>query len=445
MKKIILGAFLASALCSNLIFIPIASADETEYFNCSEENLITPETEANTCIRLYPSLPTIKRLAPDSNCGWGNIDVCCCESKVIKTNKTYTCNWRTETTQNVDNMSTVEGGCGSTEKQSNNSSCDPAAKPENSYLGGRTTRQLCCCSIVSTKATTKAEFTMPALSIPINTINLSSATCSGADNSGNCEIPWIAEYIQGVYRYGLGIGGILAAIVLMAGGVLWLVSAGDASKITQAKDLILGSITGLIILVGSYIILDQINPELTTLKSISVKMLERITIESIENGSDSNNNVSNNCADESSLVDIKSIVSTKATSPELTATGKEGLSKAVAEAKKLGVELYVTSAYRTAAHQQELWNKAINKYHDTSVAAKYVARPGSCGGHRSGQAIDVCIKGTKSCQKMGSAAVADYSDEDVKKLQTIMKAAGWQRYCGEWWHFQYKESINNPC
>ena len=50
MKKIILGAFLASALCSNLIFIPIASADETEYFNCSEENLITPETEANTCI-----------------------------------------------------------------------------------------------------------------------------------------------------------------------------------------------------------------------------------------------------------------------------------------------------------------------------------------------------------------------------------------------------------
>ncbi len=441
MKKIILSAFFAAALLSNVILIPSVSAAETEYFNCSKETLVSPETAENTCFRLYPSLPTVKRLAPDSKCnntGWTNGNVCCCESKID-----YNCSWREVKTTTTcagpgQCVTSSSGGCLSGESKGGD--CNAGVRPKDG-----TTKTYDCCCPAATYTTQKAKFTMPDWQVPIDTITLSEAKCTGPDNSGECEIPWIAEYIQGMYKYGLGIGGILAAIVLMAGGVLWLVSAGDVSKITQAKDLIIGSITGLMILMGSYILLSQINPELTNLRSISVRMIEQILLEPIENGSDSTDNISNNCADDGGLENIKDIVATNAKTPMLSTIGREGLVKAIEEAKKRGVELYVTSAFRTAAHQQSLWDAAVTKYGSETTAAKYVARPGSCGGHRSGQAIDVCIKGTISCQKMGSAAVASYSDNDVLKLIEIMRAAGWQRYCGEWWHFQYKDTPKNSC
>jgi len=122
------------------------------------------------------------------------------------------------------------------------------------------------------------------ITIPGLTKKLSDVQC---DAAGECGVPWIGQYIQGIYNYALAIVGIIAAIVLMAGGVLWLISAGDASKITQAKELITGSISGLIILSLSYVILLQINPNLTKFIPISVNYISRIdlySIPSIEQG-----------------------------------------------------------------------------------------------------------------------------------------------------------------
>ncbi|MDD3285281.1 MAG: D-alanyl-D-alanine carboxypeptidase family protein [Patescibacteria group bacterium] len=423
---------------SALLFLPnIAAASVTTMENCSLETVPTGQTSAGACF-----LAGGKIEAYHVNCGIGlpaENEICCCNPKTSG----YTCNWKTliyiQGGGSYAPTGSWVGGCDADEAKG--ADCDPSTAPETSY----SSQNVCCCPEI-TPVYKKADFTMPEFQIPIDTVTLTQANCTGPDDSGQCEIPWIAEYIKGIYQYGLGIGGILAAIVLMAGGVLWLVSAGDVSKISQAKDLIIGSITGLIILLGTYLILSQINPKLTTLKSISVKMIERIVIQPIKNGSDSAENISDNCAEEGSLENIKDIVDSNAETPMLNKTGKEGLIKAIDEAKKQGVELYVTSAFRTAAHQQRLWDDALAKYdNDATVAAKYVARPGSCGGHRSGQAIDVCIKGTTSCQKMGSAAVADYSDDDVVKLKAIMQAAGWQRYCGEWWHFQYQEPMKKSC
>lgn len=433
MKKKLL--FIYTAIVLLLPNIAVASIKTMD--NCSLETIPTGQTSSGACF-----LAGGKIEAYSLNCGTGlpaANEVCCCNPKTSG----YTCNWKTlvyiQSGGSYAPTGSWVGGCDADETKG--ADCNPSTAPESSY----SSQNICCCPEII-PAYKKADFTMPEFQIPIDSINLSQAKCTGPDNSGQCEIPWIAEYIQGIYQYGLGIGGILAAIVLMAGGVLWLVSAGDVSKISQAKDLIIGSITGLIILLGTYLILTQINPKLTNLKSISIKMIERIVIQPIKNGSDSSLNTSDKCADNNDLQNISDIVSTSAATPMLTTIGKEGLIKAIDEAKKQGVELYVTSAFRTAAHQQRLWDDALAKYNnDSTVAAKYVARPGSCGGHRSGQAIDVCIKGTTSCQKMGSAAVAEYSDEDVVKLKTIMQAAGWQRYCGEWWHFQYQDPPSSSC
>jgi hypothetical protein len=119
-------------------------------------------------------------------------------------------------------------------------------------------------------------FTMPDFEVQIPGLNkLAPVTCvEGSD----CSIPWLGQYIAGIYNYALAIVGIIAALVLMGGGLLWLVSGGDASRISQAKELIIGSITGLVIMSASYIILLQVNPNLINLSSINIIPIARIDI-----------------------------------------------------------------------------------------------------------------------------------------------------------------------
>jgi len=126
------------------------------------------------------------------------------------------------------------------------------------------------------KTNTPPLFKIPELQIKIPGMAKFSKVQCGED--GKCGVPWIGEYILGFYNYALGIVGILAALILMAGGVLWLISGGDASKITQAKELIISSITGVIILTSSYILLTQINPELAKFIPISVSYIERVDL-----------------------------------------------------------------------------------------------------------------------------------------------------------------------
>ncbi len=305
-----------------------------------------------------------------------------------------------------------------------------------------------------TSNTKGPKFTPPNLQIEIPGLNLISedVKCE-LGNSGeySCQVPWLGQYIKAIYNYGLGVVGILAAIVLMAGGVMWLISRGDASKVTQAKEMIIGSITGLIILTGSYVLLIQINPDLVKFKSITIGYIKQA--EFIKNGSDSELNTlsSSACPSSNNLQSIKGLVDLNNVSdPRLTSDAVNGLKKAIDEAAKQNVKLLITSANRTYEKQRELWYVELSKHNgDETETRKFVAHPSKCQntcyGHCAGVAIDVCIKGSPSCGKVGKSSDANYSDADVKKLQSIMKSAGWIRYCAEWWHFQYGQSPANPC
>lgn len=135
---------------------------------------------------------------------------------------------------------------------------------------------LCRTTTATANNESSALFTPPDFQVKIPGMKaLTTVSC----NEGNlCEIPWLGQYVVGLYGYALSIAGILAAIMLMAGGLIWLISAGDASKITQAKDIIIGSITGLVILAASFIILTQVNPDLISMKSISVTSIKKIVL-----------------------------------------------------------------------------------------------------------------------------------------------------------------------
>jgi len=89
---------------------------------------------------------------------------------------------------------------------------------------------------------------------------------------------YIAQMVKAFYDYGVGIAGILAAIMLMAGGLIWLTSAGNSSRIEQAKNLIFGSIIGLVLLFGAWMMLKTINPNLVDFKIQTITMIEKVEI-----------------------------------------------------------------------------------------------------------------------------------------------------------------------
>ena len=75
----------------------------------------------------------------------------------------------------------------------------------------------------------------------------------------------IAEYIKAIYTYAVGAVGILATVMLMIGGLRWILAAGNPSSISEAKDIIMASISGMVLVLTSYLVLNQVNPALTDL------------------------------------------------------------------------------------------------------------------------------------------------------------------------------------
>lgn len=88
----------------------------------------------------------------------------------------------------------------------------------------------------------------------------------------------IARYISAIYNYGVGIVGIVAAMMLMIGGIIWLTAAGSSSKIEQGKSFIFSSLTGMALVLTAYILLNTINPELVNFKSIAIDSVKEVNL-----------------------------------------------------------------------------------------------------------------------------------------------------------------------
>lgn len=112
----------------------------------------------------------------------------------------------------------------------------------------------------------------PQLKIPIPGM---PAFSDVAPSKGNLANSWIAEYLIGIYRYGIGIIGVLAVIMIAVGGVKWIISQGNPSKIGEAKDNIFGALTGLTLAMGSYLLLSMINTDLVNFRPLSIDQLEK--------------------------------------------------------------------------------------------------------------------------------------------------------------------------
>ncbi len=73
--------------------------------------------------------------------------------------------------------------------------------------------------------------------------------------------PTPCEYIRALYIWGLGIVGAVAVTSIAIGGFLYM-----TNQVQKGKDYILSALLGLLLLLGSWLLLNTINPDLAKLK-----------------------------------------------------------------------------------------------------------------------------------------------------------------------------------
>lgn len=76
----------------------------------------------------------------------------------------------------------------------------------------------------------------------------------------------LPQYVKYIFNFSIWIAGFIALIALVVGGVKYLTSAGNPSQTADAKDQMFAGILGLIVILSSWLILSEVNPQLLTLQ-----------------------------------------------------------------------------------------------------------------------------------------------------------------------------------
>lgn len=127
---------------------------------------------------------------------------------------------------------------------------------------------------------TEPNFTpvKPLLQINIPTVNFSDIKVQGERGSRYVDIPYLAEYLKGVFNYALGLLAMVAIIIMMIGGVKYIMARGGGG-VAEAKKMIGNAIFGLLLGLLSFVILNAVSPSLTNLSTLRTPYIERINVD----------------------------------------------------------------------------------------------------------------------------------------------------------------------
>jgi len=101
-----------------------------------------------------------------------------------------------------------------------------------------------------------------------------------------------ADYLSTVYKLAITIGALIAVVMLVTGGVRYMLSE-SFTDIDKAKTRIKNALWGLLILVGSFLILYTINPNLLNFSALNQSLIPVTQKASNFNAATGNNNTNN--------------------------------------------------------------------------------------------------------------------------------------------------------
>jgi D-alanyl-D-alanine dipeptidase len=289
------------------------------------------------------------------------------------------------------------------------------------------------------------ELQTPKLEIKIPGISFTGVNNS-LDESGYIHIPFLAQYLAGVYSFSMVATSILAAIVIIINGFRISISMGGDQK-SQAMKKIGQVVIGLCILWGSYLLFYTINPDLVTFRALRVQYIKTVPLEEEEEFTQPTPVVSEGNAVEPFGTNMSAEAGVIVDSSILPA-----LRAAAESLKSQGISLYIASGLRTKEKQLQLIaENCQNQPGDPNGCNPKPNKPTTCilkdmklenCPHTTGKAVDVWgkIRGSqcvmqKNCSK-DSNTDACRKDPCQAAVIEAMRAQGFCNLSIEAWHFE---------
>ena len=104
------------------------------------------------------------------------------------------------------------------------------------------------------------------------------------DKAENCGLTEIVELFANLYNFFLKYLGALALLLFVIGGIQFITAGGNQEKVAKARKLLTGTTVGLIIVMGSFVIIQQIQKALTVEEDYQIKSTGVKAACSIEGG-----------------------------------------------------------------------------------------------------------------------------------------------------------------
>ncbi|MDD5625560.1 MAG: D-alanyl-D-alanine carboxypeptidase family protein [Patescibacteria group bacterium] len=324
----------------------------------------------------------------------------------------------------------------------------------------------CVPYVFSPAATEKQEnLTVPQLQVQIpgfsGFTSDQSKIVTEENGQKSYSFPWIGEYFLALYKWGIRLIAALAVIMIMWAGVEWMVAGGNSSQISDAKERISGALFGLVLLLGISTFLSFINPQLAFFKPIQLGVIK--TVELVGDEEDISQQLPPGLvAITGENIKKELDCATGVSACQIDSTLLTPIQNAAKALALQGIELEITSAYRSPETQQNLIRKnctyrVATSQHQIGNACDPGDNPQSCvchpptckmiNGtyscpHLSGHAIDVwgskngsqCVSQSQ-CSSNPSKDVCRQNECQNAVIQAMLNQ-GFCNLSSEAWHFE---------
>ena len=208
-------------------------------------------------------LPTESLAAEISDCDAGSLECICTPSDPVP--------YEGEEFSDVDTcVSYCEGVAGSSAAEVASSDPITGYSVQCAVDGQRTTISQEALEGEETVASEVADYNPPLLGIEIPGLTLPAVSETGGVITSN----YLGLYIEAVYNFLIPVAGLLAVLMLMIGGLQWMLARGDSGRVGKAKDRIKNAVTGLVLLLGAYTMAAFVDPSTVYYDPLSLRGID---------------------------------------------------------------------------------------------------------------------------------------------------------------------------
>ena len=90
---------------------------------------------------------------------------------------------------------------------------------------------------------------------PAKAVSIMQGTSPGCLPKGSCTLNDFVVILVNASKNFLGLSGSMALLFFVYGGVVFLISGGSSEKVTKGKQILIGSVIGMVIIFTSYTVI----------------------------------------------------------------------------------------------------------------------------------------------------------------------------------------------